>query len=103
LDDQGVEYEFEWDPAKAASNLRKHRVAFELAATVFHDRLAVSIVDPEHSGAEERWVTLGQMADGTTVAVSHTFSEETPRRVRIRLISARKATRIERRSYEEDR
>ena len=53
-------FDFEWDPAKAASNLRKHGVAFKLAATVFRDTLIRSIPDEEHSDAEERWVTVGE-------------------------------------------
>jgi uncharacterized DUF497 family protein len=50
---------FEWDPEKAASNLAKHGVSFEEARTVFGDPLATTVPDPDHSGAEERWLTTG--------------------------------------------
>jgi hypothetical protein len=56
---EGFAYVFEWDPAKAAENLAKHRVAFETAATVFRDALALTVYDSEHSEAEERWATMG--------------------------------------------
>jgi uncharacterized DUF497 family protein len=65
--------------------------------------LAVSVLDLDHSGEEERWATLGTAVDGSTIVVNHTFREETSRRVRVRLISARRATRRERDSYEESR
>jgi uncharacterized DUF497 family protein len=54
-----VEYNFEWDPAKARENLRKHRVSFERAAQVFLDPHMLSIYDEAHSASEERWITLG--------------------------------------------
>ena len=57
-------FEFEWDPAKAASNLRKHKVGFELAATVFQDLLMQSILDEDHSEFEQRWITMGRARDG---------------------------------------
>ena len=53
-------FEFEWEPAKAASNLRRHGISFELAATVFQDPLMRSIPDEDHSEFEERWITIGQ-------------------------------------------
>ncbi|MDT8322454.1 MAG: BrnT family toxin [Xanthomonadales bacterium] len=68
------QYHFEWDPAKAAGNRRKHGVGFELAATVFRDPLALSCFDEEHSEAEERWVTLGLAGNGRLLAVVHTFT-----------------------------
>ena len=68
-------FEFEWDPAKAASNLRKHGIGFELAASVFQDLLMRSILDEDHGESEERWITMGRDRDGRLLVVSHTFSE----------------------------
>ncbi|MGD0922248.1 MAG: BrnT family toxin [Terriglobia bacterium] len=85
---------FEWDSAKAAKNLRKHRVSFEEA--VFHDRLAVTGADPDHSEGEARLVTFGMSSAGQLLVVSHTERGEA-----IRIVSARIATQFERRIYEE--
>ena len=87
---------FEWDPRKAASNLRKHGVAFEEAATVFQDDLSLSGEDPDHSANEERMITFGISNRGRLLVVSHTI-----RQGRIRVISARPVTQMERRIYEE--
>lgn len=92
---------FDWDPAKAASNLRKHKVSFQLAATVIMDPLSKSIPDDDHSQFEERWVTMGIARNGQLLVVSHTYVE-TGGEVYVRLISARAATRKERRQYESD-
>ncbi len=91
---------FDWDPAKAASNLRKHTVSFELAATVFRDPLSQSIPDEDHSEFEERWITMGCAQDGRLVVVCHTDAESGDRETLVRLISARVATPNERRQYE---
>jgi uncharacterized protein len=88
--------EFEWDPRKAARNLAKHGVSFEEAATVFGDPLGKLVADPRHSAVEERLVLLGISKRRRLLAVM--FSER-PKAVRI--ISARQATRPERRDYEE--
>ena len=88
--------EIEWDPNKADSNLEKHGVPFDEAATAFGDPLSLTIADPDHSDDEERFVLLGQSFAGRLVVVVHTFRGE-----RIRIISARIATRNERRSYED--
>ncbi|QGX39334.1 BrnT family toxin [Permianibacter aggregans] len=95
-----VQYHFEWDAAKAASNRRKHGISFELAATVFRDPLMLSMFDDEHSEQEERWVTLGKAANQVLVVVVHTWRDEAANAVRIRLISARPATAAERQQYE---
>jgi hypothetical protein len=87
---------FEWDPEKARSNLRKHGVSFEEAATCFGDRLSITIVDPEHSGVESRYVLVGLSLRNRLLVVVHTERGDT-----IRVISARKATRRERQAYEE--
>jgi uncharacterized DUF497 family protein len=87
--------EFEWDEEKEAHNLSRHRVSFEEALTVFGDPFASTISDREHSEREERLITLGQSASHRLLIVCHTEWEE-----RIRLISAREATRRERTEYE---
>lgn len=97
-----MEYVFDWDPKKAALNLRNHRVGFERATTTFLDSRAVSIPDDKHS-EEERWVTMGLDASGNLLVVVHTFEEVDETRYKIRLISARKATKKEARQYERDR
>ena len=89
-------YEFEWDPVKAASNLKDHGVSFEEASSVFADPLAMLMVDPDHSIDEERYVLLGESSRRNLLVVA--FAERPPR---TRLISAREATRHERREYEE--
>jgi uncharacterized DUF497 family protein len=100
---QDTIYDFEWDPAKALSNRLEHKgITFEQAATVFLDALALTVYDWISSQDEERWFTLGCDASGRLLAVAHTYHETEPGRVRIRIISARKATRRERRSYEEE-
>lgn len=96
----GPRLEFSWDPAKAASNLAKHGVAFSQAATVLLDAMAITVFDADHSASEDRWFTLGVSADGRLLAVSHTHIDTGPNHARIRIISARTATRNERRQYE---
>jgi uncharacterized DUF497 family protein len=95
-------YEFDWDPAKALSNAKKHGVSFEEAATVFLDALALTVYDAASSRDEERWFTLGFDAGGRLLAVAHTYRDIAPGRAQVRIISARRATRRERRSYEEE-
>ena len=90
-------YDFQWDPAKALANERKHDVTFEEAATVFLDAAALTVYDEEISENEDRWFTLGFDASGKLLAVAHTYEITEPANVRIRIISARKATRRERR------
>lgn len=90
---------FEWDATKAETNRRKHGVTFRQAATVFGDRLAVSIRDEAHSDSEVRWVTVGQTGNGALVVVIHTYHETGPG-ANVRIISARRPTRSERRNYE---
>ena len=98
-----MEYVFDWDPKKAALNLRKHGVGFERAATMFLDPRAVSIPDEEHSDKKERWATIGLDAAGSLLVVVHTFEEADKARCKIRLISARKATKKEAKQYGTDR
>jgi uncharacterized DUF497 family protein len=87
---------FEWDGSKAKSNLAKHGVSFEEASTVFSDPLSLTIPDPAHSQAEHRSIVLGQSHQRKLLVVL--FTE---RRDNIRVISARRASRRERKSYEE--
>jgi uncharacterized DUF497 family protein len=96
-----TQYDFEWDPKKARANRAKHGVSFEEAATVFTDPRMLTIYDDEHSGSEDRWITLGVSAIGHILVVCHTFREEAEESATIRVHSSRKATRIERRQYEE--
>jgi uncharacterized DUF497 family protein len=95
-----VRYIFEWDSQKAKENLQKHRISFERAATIFHDPQALSIFDVAHSQDEDRWVTLGSDSSGTLLVVVHTFHALDDAARRVRIISARKATRKEARQYQ---
>jgi uncharacterized DUF497 family protein len=88
--------DFEWDQAKDAANRRKHGVGFADAATIFSDPLAYTFDDPDHARSEQRWLTIGRASRGSLLLVSHT-----ERNHRIRIISAREATRHERKIYEE--
>lgn len=94
--------DFNWDPAKAASNAAKHGVTFEEALTVFRDPLARSILDGDHGSGEERWVTLGETATGNLLVVVHTWTDIDPDRSAARIISARRPTSNEARQYRED-
>jgi hypothetical protein len=96
-----MQYNFEWDPAKAKENLRKHQVSFERAAQVFLDPLMISVEDESHSEEEERWATLGRDKNSVVLVVIHTFREINADNCNIRLISARKATRREAKQYTE--
>ena len=87
---------FEWDPGKARQNRRKHRVSFQEAATVFGDPLAVTYPDPDHSVSEQRFITVGMSGAGRVLMLAHLDRNEN-----IRIISARKTTRRERKHYEE--
>jgi uncharacterized protein len=91
---------FEWDSDKAAKNLKKHGVSFELASTIFGDPLHLSIVDPEEA-TEERWITIGKSANQQTLVVVHTERVRTEIGEVLRIISARSATKREKADYEE--
>jgi uncharacterized DUF497 family protein len=88
--------DFEWQPEKAGQNLRKHKVSFQEAATVFADPLAYTFPDPEHSRGEARWLTYGWSDRRRLLAVCHLEHNE-----RVRIVSAREATKRERQIYEE--
>jgi uncharacterized protein len=88
--------QFEWNPEKAELNLSKHGVAFQEATTVFNDVLSVTFPDPDHSMGESRYVIIGLSELERLLVVSHT-----DRLNRVRIISARKTSRQEKRFYEE--
>ena len=89
--------DFEWDLTKAKTNLRKHRVAFSEAATVFRDGLSITIYDPDHSDQEDRYITVGTSVAGRFLMVAHTDRSD-----RTRIISARELTRKRREAYEKE-
>lgn len=88
--------DFEWDADKAAKNLTKHGISFHEAATIFGDPLAITYFDPEHSEDEDRFLTFGHSQRGRLIVVSHTDRND-----QTRIISARQATRKEKKQYEE--
>jgi uncharacterized DUF497 family protein len=92
---------FEWDEAKAEGNWRKHGVSFELAAQVFDDPYAMAEQDRIEEG-ELRWQTIGMVEGVVVLLVAHTVQDEEPDEI-IRIISARKATKKERKCYDENR
>jgi len=85
------QFQFEWDELKAAANVRKHGVSFELASTVFNDPLLLTVADLEHKAAEERWFSIGQARNGAILSVAYLWTE-TGLATKVRKISARKAT-----------
>ncbi|MCB0078174.1 MAG: BrnT family toxin [Anaerolineales bacterium] len=96
-----MQYTFDWDPHKAATNAQKHKITFRQAATVFHDPQQLSLYDETHSEDEDRWITLGIAQTGGLLVVIHTFEQLDAENVRIRMISARKATPSEVAQYQE--
>lgn len=94
-----IQYNFEWDPQKARSNIKKHGVSFEDASTVFHDPNAITIFDEDHTGKEERWITIGISISGRLILVCHTYFETSDDTVMLRMYSARKTTSTERKQY----
>jgi hypothetical protein len=90
--------DFEWDPSKARTNLRKHGVSFHEAATVLRDPLGITIYDPDHSEGEDRYITIGTSGGGRFLMVAHTERGD-----RIRIINnARELTRAEREAHESE-
>ena len=88
--------QFDWDPGKARSNVRKHALSFEEAATVFYDPLSATFDDPDHSVDESRFVTVGYSSQNRLCVVVHIEREGT-----LRIISARRATAQEQKRHEE--
>jgi hypothetical protein len=88
---------FEWDPNKAKENLETHGISFDEASTAFRDTLSLAIYDPLHSEEEDRFVLIGNSHRNRLLVIVHTERADC-----IRLISARKATKKERKQYEEN-
>jgi len=89
--------EFEWDPKKAARNLRKHGVSFEEAASVFNDEVATAYRDPDHSQYERRYLAIGTSVRGRLLIIAYAYRGE-----RVRIINGREVTKQEREMYEEE-
>jgi len=88
--------QFEWDSKKAQLNKKKHGIRFEEASTIFGDLLSITIADPAHSIGEDRFITIGRSINDKLIVIVHTDRDDI-----IRIISARKATRNEKRQYEQ--
>lgn len=91
-----MKFTFEWDEAKAKANFKKHKVNFEEGKTIFNDLFLFTFPDNEHSKNEERYINIGISANGYVLVVTHTERND-----RIRIVNCRKATKSERRFYEE--
>jgi len=89
--------QFEWNPDKAKSNRRKHKVSFEEAVTVFYDSLSATFEDADHSVGEQRLITIGFSSEDRLLVVSHTERGEV-----LRIISARRASAHERKKHESE-
>ena len=90
--------QFEWNAGKAARNIEKHGVSFDEASTIFDDPMLITVIDDEHSNGEERYITIGLSSNARLLLIAHT-----DRNGRIRIISARQATKAEARFYSEAR
>jgi len=87
---------FEWDEIKAKTNFKKHKVSFEEGKTIFNDPFLFTFPDDVHSSTEERFINIGLSANGLILVLTHTERQD-----KIRIISCRKATALERKFYEE--
>ena len=97
-----MRYCFDWDPNKAKINLRKHKVGFEQASSLFLDSRMITIFDTEHSEYEDRWVTIGIDKNGILLVIVHNFQQIDNNCFKIRIVSARKATRMEIKQYRKE-
>lgn len=88
-------FQFEWDEAKAAGNLRKHGVSFELASSIFGDPRILTLADTAHSESEERWFSIGLASNGVPMSVAYLWTDDGAGLTKIRLITARQATATE--------
>ena len=88
---------FEWDPSKAKKNIKIHSVSFDEASTSFKDTLSLTIYDSLHSNEEDRFILIGNSYKNNLLVVVHTEKDD-----KIRIISARKATKNEKKQYEEN-
>lgn len=96
-----MELIFEWDAKKAHNNLRKHKISFEEAKTIFNDPLLITYFDDFHSGREDRYISIGYSAHNRILLTVHTEQQEIEETIVIRIISSRKATSSEKKTYEE--
>ncbi|MDP2207261.1 MAG: BrnT family toxin [Bacteroidota bacterium] len=94
-----MQYNFEWDVTKTLQNYRKHKVSFERAAEIFLNPFMLSIFDAEHSRTEDRWITIGKDNNDVPLVIIHTFRETDVHNCKIRIISARRATKKETKQY----
>ena len=97
-----MRYYFDWDPNKARINRKNHGIGFEQASTIFLDPKMIAVFDSEHSEHEDRWATIGIDKNGILLVVVHTFQKIDNTCIKIRIISARKATRKEIKQYQEE-
>lgn len=97
-----MRYYFDWDPNKAKTNRKKHGISFEQASTIFLDPRMIAVFDSKHSEHEDRWATMGIDRNGILLVVVHIFQQLDADYCRIRIISARKATRKESKQYQEE-
>lgn len=97
----GRPYRFDWDEVKAATNVRKHGVSFDLACTIFRDPRLLTVADLVHSETEERWFSIGCASNGRLLTVVYLWSDADPSAIKVRLFSARKATQAETLQYQE--
>ena len=95
-----MRYNFDWNPIKEKQNIRKHKINFRLASTVFRDPYQLTLYDEEHSQYEDRWITLGLDDTGILRVIIHTFEQINQDCCLIRIISARKATFKEQQYYQ---
>ena len=96
-----AQYDFEWDPKKAVSNLLKHDISFEESTTIFKDYNLISIYDSEHSESEDRWVSIGLSETSKLLVVSHKIRNIDVITDVVRIFSARKATKTEEKQYKD--
>jgi len=95
------QFQFEWDEPKATANLRKHGIFFELASTIFGDPRILTLADTEHSESEERWFSIGLASSGALVSAAYLWTDAGGGLIKIRMITARRATPKEIRYYTE--
>lgn len=98
----GHQFQFEWDAPKADANLRKHGVSFELASTIFGDPRILTLADTTHSETEERWFAIGLASTGVLMSVAYLWTSGGAGLIKIRLITARRATAAEISYYTEN-
>jgi uncharacterized DUF497 family protein len=95
------QFHFEWDEIKAAANMRKHGVSFDLASTIFYDSFLLTGADLKHGNTEERWFSVGCARNGVILFVAYLWAEMESTITKVRLISARRATQTEIAEYKE--